>query len=146
MQSGAGSQEPALVLYAGKQRCDNLPEIYEKYTTAMRYKAAAKKLKQVVELADPTPADVVLPHGSAEQKEGKRDYGADEETVVEAACGEVAARQGSEAGRVTRSCKSASVGMAVSQAVCGTGFCVAAHPPQMASGWRVFARLQFCET
>ena len=59
--------------------CDNLPEIYEKYTTAMRYKAAAKKLKQVVELADPTPADVVLPHGAAEQEEeGKRDYGADE--------------------------------------------------------------------
>ena len=59
--------------------CDNLPEIYEKYTTAMRYKAAAKKLKQVVELADPTPADVVLPHGAAERKDGsKRDYGADE--------------------------------------------------------------------
>ena len=59
--------------------CDNLPEIYEKYTTAMRYKAAAKKLKQVVELADPTPADVVLPHGAAEQREeDKRDYGADE--------------------------------------------------------------------
>ena len=59
--------------------CDNLPEIYEKYTTAMRYKAAAKKLKQVVELADPTPADVVLPHGAPEQREeGRRDYGADE--------------------------------------------------------------------
>ena len=58
--------------------CDNLPEIYEKYTTAMRYKAAAKKLKQVVELADPTPADVVLPRGAAEQEEGKRDCGADE--------------------------------------------------------------------
>ena len=59
--------------------CDNLPEIYEKYTTAMRYKAAAKKLKQVVELADPTPADVVLPHGAAERKDGsKRDFGADE--------------------------------------------------------------------
>ena len=59
--------------------CDNLPEIYEKYTTAMRYKAAAKKLKQVVELADPTPADVVLPHGAPEQREEvKRDYGADE--------------------------------------------------------------------
>ena len=59
--------------------CDNLPEIYEKYTTAMRYKAAAKKLKQVVELADPTPADVVLPHGAAEQEDGsKQDYGADE--------------------------------------------------------------------
>ena len=59
--------------------CDNLPEIYEKYTTAMHYKAAAKKLKQVVELADPTPADVVLPRGAAERKDGaKRDYGADE--------------------------------------------------------------------
>ena len=59
--------------------CDNLLEIYEKYTTAMRYKAAAKKLKQVVELADPTPADVVLPRGAAERKDGlKRDYGADE--------------------------------------------------------------------
>ena len=57
--------------------CDNLPEIYEKYTTAMRYKAAAKKLKQVVELADPTPADVVLPRG-AEERKRKRDYGADE--------------------------------------------------------------------
>ena len=57
--------------------CDNLPEILDKYTTAMRYKAAAKKLKQVVELADPTPADVVLPHG-AEERKGKRDYGADE--------------------------------------------------------------------
>jgi len=65
--------------------CDNLPEIYEKYTTAMRYKAAAKKLKQVVELADPTPADVVLPHGAPEQREeGKRDYGADEVEVCRA--------------------------------------------------------------
>ena len=64
--------------------CDNLPEVLDKYTTAMRYKAAAKKLKQVVELADPTPADVVLPsgaeetHDSAEGQKGKRDYGADE--------------------------------------------------------------------
>ena len=58
---------------------DNLPEILEKYTTAMRYKAAAKKLKQVVELADPTPAEVVLPRGEAAAKgSGKRDYGADE--------------------------------------------------------------------
>ena len=59
--------------------CDNLSEIYEKYTTAMRYKAAAKKLKQVAELADPTPADVVLPPGTAEREgSAKRDYGADE--------------------------------------------------------------------
>ena len=59
--------------------CDNLPEIYEKYTTAMRYKAVAKKLKQVADLADPTPADVVLPQAAA-AREGRerRDCGADE--------------------------------------------------------------------
>ena len=56
----------------------------QQYTTAMRYKAAAKKLKQVVELADPMPADVVVPRG-AEERKGKRDYGADEEAVVETA-------------------------------------------------------------
>ena len=72
--------------------CDNIPEILDKYTTAMRYKAAAKKLKQVAELADPTPADVVLPRGETASAAGtaqtdvaagqegseKRDYGADE--------------------------------------------------------------------
>ena len=59
--------------------CDSLPEIYEKYTTAMHYKAAAKKLKQVAELADPMPADVVLPPAAAAREGGeKRDYGADE--------------------------------------------------------------------
>ena len=49
--------------------CDNLPEVFERYTTAMRYKAAAKKLKQVAELADPTPADAVLPRGGVEAPE-----------------------------------------------------------------------------
>ena len=44
---------------------DNLPELLDKYTTAMRYKAAAKKLKQIVELTDPTPAAVVLPSDGA---------------------------------------------------------------------------------
>ncbi len=39
---------------------DNIPVLTCKYTTIMRYKAAAKKLKQLVELPDPTPADVVL--------------------------------------------------------------------------------------
>ena len=58
---------------------DNLPEVYDKYTTAMRYKAAAKKLKQIVELADPTPVDVVLPPAYAAKEENeKRDYGADD--------------------------------------------------------------------
>ena len=57
--------------------CDNLPEILDKYTTAMRYKAAAKKLKQVVELADPTPADVVLPREAAAPASGTDDSAAD---------------------------------------------------------------------
>jgi hypothetical protein len=56
--------------------CDNLPEILDKYTTAMRYKAAAKKLKQVVDLADPTPADVVLPREAAASDSGSDDSAA----------------------------------------------------------------------
>ena len=42
--------------------------------------AAAKKLKQIVELTDPTPVDVVLPKGAVTDAE--RDYGADEKEVV----------------------------------------------------------------
>ena len=47
----------------------------------MRYKAAAKKLRQVVELPDPIPVAAVLdgagtPEGT-EPKEGTRDYGAE---------------------------------------------------------------------
>ena len=67
---------------------ENAFEISEQYTTAMRYKAAAKKLKQIVELADPTPADAVLQDGGREARDDvgkedvgqdvKRDYGADE--------------------------------------------------------------------
>ena len=40
---------------------ENIPALALQYTTVMRYKAAAKKLKQITELADPTPVDVVLP-------------------------------------------------------------------------------------
>jgi hypothetical protein len=39
---------------------DNIPVLLSKYTTIMRYKAAAKKLKQLTELDDPMPAEVVL--------------------------------------------------------------------------------------
>ena len=52
---------------------ENVPKISEHYATAMRYKSAARKLKQIVELVDPTPVDVVL---SAPGKD--LDYGADE--------------------------------------------------------------------
>jgi hypothetical protein len=58
---------------------DNLPDVFDMYTTAMRYKAAAKKLKQVAELADPTPAEAALPQEAPEERaEEKCDYGADE--------------------------------------------------------------------
>ena len=56
---------------------ENIPALYVRYTTVMRYKAMAKKLRQVVGLADPVPAEAVLaepPRGGGEEK---RDYGAD---------------------------------------------------------------------
>ena len=55
---------------------ENIPALALQYTTVMRYKAAAKKLKQITELSDPTPMDVVLPPRDAEG--AKQDYGADE--------------------------------------------------------------------
>ena len=72
---------------------ENVPALALRYTTVMRYKAAAKKLRQVVELPDPIPVAAVLdgagaPEGAgagngagareeAEPKEGMRDYGAE---------------------------------------------------------------------
>ena len=38
----------------------NIPALYMKYTTVMRYKAAAKKLRQVAGLRDPTPVSAIL--------------------------------------------------------------------------------------
>jgi hypothetical protein len=62
---------------------ENIPALHVRYTTVMRYKAMAKKLRQVVGLADPVPAEAVLapqaetartesPNGRGEVK---RDYG-----------------------------------------------------------------------
>ena len=51
----------------------NIPALYIRYTTVMRYKAMAKKLRLVVGLADPVPAEAVLaetPRGGGE----KQDY------------------------------------------------------------------------
>ena len=72
---------------------ENIPALALRYTTVMRYKAAAKKLRQVVELPDPIPVAAVLdgagaPEGAgagnsagtregAEPKEGRRDYDAE---------------------------------------------------------------------
>ena len=44
---------------------ENIPALYVRYTTVMRYKAMAKKLRQVVGLADPVPAEAVLGDGHA---------------------------------------------------------------------------------
>ena len=57
---------------------ENIPALALQYTTVMRYKAAAKKLKQITELADPTPVDVVLSPRVAAAEGSKQDYGADE--------------------------------------------------------------------
>ncbi len=38
----------------------NIPALYVRYTTVMRYKAMAKRLRQVTGLADPVPAAAVL--------------------------------------------------------------------------------------
>ena len=47
---------------------ENLPELAEHYSSVMRYKAAAKKLRQVVGLADPTPVAAVLAGGGGARR------------------------------------------------------------------------------
>ena len=40
---------------------DNIPALYLKYSTVMRYKAAAKKLRQLAGISDPTPVSAIVP-------------------------------------------------------------------------------------
>ena len=59
---------------------ENIPALYVRYTTVMRYKAMAKKLMQVTGLADPIPAAAVLDEPARENGrgcagDGVRDYG-----------------------------------------------------------------------
>ena len=50
----------------------NIPALYSKYKTIMRYKAAAKKLRQVVGLADPTPVSTILAEaGRPDEADGR---------------------------------------------------------------------------
>ena len=67
---------------------ENLPELAEHYSMVMRYKAAAKKLRQVVGLADPTPVAAVLAdaHKDAENSMGDGvscDHGAEKSCSAE---------------------------------------------------------------
>ena len=58
---------------------ENIPALYVRYTTVMRYKAMARKLMQATGLADPVPAAAVLAEptqGNGRAGEEKRDYGA----------------------------------------------------------------------
>ena len=85
---------------------ENIPALALQYTTVMRYKAAVKKLKQITELSDPTPMDVVLPpQVAAERVEVKQDYGADEIMVgTKVASGEAkSARSSGGIARVSHS-------------------------------------------
>ena len=52
---------------------DNAPQLYDRYTTVMRYKAMSKKLRQIAELKDPVSASAIIA-----VEGGKRDYAADE--------------------------------------------------------------------
>lgn len=94
---------------------ENIPALALQYTTVMRYKAAAKKLKQITELSDPTPLDVVLPpQVSAEMVAVKQDYGADEIMVgAKVASGE--AKNGRLSGGIAKVSPSQAVKVAESQ-------------------------------
>lgn len=48
----------------------NIPVLYSKYKTIMRYKAAAKKLRQIVELKEPTPISEILSPPKASNTKG----------------------------------------------------------------------------
>ena len=63
---------------------EHIPALAERYTTVMRYKAAAKKLKQITELRDPVPLNAILPLKPSE-REVEQDYGADEDAEKAAA-------------------------------------------------------------
>ena len=49
---------------------ERLPELAARYSSVMRYKAAAKKLRQIVGLSDPTPVAAVLGEEAARATEG----------------------------------------------------------------------------
>ena len=47
---------------------DNIPALFLKYTTVMRYKAAAKKLRQIAGISDPTPVSAIMPGQGGEAR------------------------------------------------------------------------------
>ena len=57
-----------------------IPALYTVYSRVMAYKAAAKRMRQIIELQDPVPLSSVLDMGTTGdlEKKSTRDYGADE--------------------------------------------------------------------
>ena len=93
---------------------ENIPALALQYTTVMRYKAAAKKLKQITELTDPTPMDVVLPSKGIVAEGSKQDYGADE-IMPEAKVALGEAKNGRLSGGIAKVSPSQAVKVAESQ-------------------------------
>ena len=93
---------------------ENIPALALQYTTVMRYKAAAKKLKQITELTDPTPMDVVLPSKGIMAEGSKQDYGADE-IMPEAKVASGEAKNGRLSGGIAKVSPSQAVKVAESQ-------------------------------
>ena len=65
-----------------------IPALYTVYSRVMAYKAAAKRMRQLIELQDPMPLSAILDMGNGENlvTTAKQDYGADE-ILNEAASG-----------------------------------------------------------
>jgi hypothetical protein len=61
---------------------ENIPLLLQKYSTIMRYKAMAKKLKQLVELDDPMPAEVVLINETSQSTEDSVNDNSENEITV----------------------------------------------------------------
>ena len=93
---------------------ENIPALALQYTTVMRYKAAAKKLKQITELTDPTPMDVVLPSKGIMAEGSKQDYSADE-IMPEAKVALGEAKNGRLSGGIAKVSPSQAVKVAESQ-------------------------------
>ena len=53
---------------------NNVPELFERYKTVMRYKALSKKFRQTLGVKDPIPAAMLLPENDAEPNEGDADF------------------------------------------------------------------------
>lgn len=51
---------------------ENIPDLFPRYKTLMRYKALAKRLRQAADLRDPVPADAIFEAGEKERDETEK--------------------------------------------------------------------------